>query len=74
MTDEFIPKDFNVVDETGLPDKEFNAFLDHYLLTGECEDIDQYEKLGKEQYMIIQAIKRSLARIKRRQELTTIED
>lgn len=50
----------------GLPDKEFNAFLDRQL-TGEDNHIEEYEKCSDMQKVIIQAIKRALKRIEAKQ-------
>lgn len=46
----------------GLPDKEFNCWLDKYLVDG-TGDADQYAQMNVEQITIIQTIKRSLKRI-----------
>lgn len=47
----------------GLPEKEFCAFLDRYLIEG-TGDVDVYNAMSTEQKNIIQCVKRSLKRIK----------
>lgn len=49
----------------GLDEKEYNAFIDRYLL-GEKNHVEDYEKMDDKQKDFIQTIKRSLARIKAR--------
>ena len=46
---------------TGLPDKEFNAFLDR-MLKDEPNHIEDYEKASADQKAIIQILKRALKR------------
>jgi hypothetical protein len=56
--------------QTGLEKKEFDAFIDRYLL-GDKNHVEDYEKMNEEQKMIVQTIKRSLARIKSREQKLT---
>lgn len=51
----------------GLNDKDFNAFIDRYLL-GDKNHVEEYQLMNKEQQNVCQIIKRSLARIKARQD------
>ncbi len=51
----------------GIPDKDYNAFMDSYLM-GNLEGLGEvYQVMSPEQQHCVQTIKRSLARIKRRQ-------
>lgn len=50
----------------GLPDKEFDAFLERQLL-GEGNDVNEWEKMSPEQKKYIQANKRALNRISYKQ-------
>lgn len=49
---------------SGLPKKEFDQFLDNYLMEARTS-LSDYEKMDEAQISIIQTIKRSKARIKR---------
>lgn len=51
--------------KAGLEKKAFDAFIDRYL-QGEKNHVEDYEKMNDEQKMVVQVIKRSLARIKSR--------
>lgn len=53
--------------KVGLPEKEFNSFVDKYLL-GEKNHVEVYQLMSPEQQVCVQTIKRSLARIKAKQE------
>jgi len=46
----------------GLPQKEWNAWLDQYLKEG-TGNADQYAAMSPEQQKIIQEVKKSMARI-----------
>lgn len=46
----------------GLPEKDFNAFVDRQML-GESNKIEDYELASDTQKVIIQCVKRSLKRI-----------
>ncbi len=48
---------------SGIPDKDFNLFLDTYLKSGTGSS-DVYAQMNAEQQKTIQCIKRSLKRIK----------
>lgn len=48
--------------KSGLPDKDFNSFLDTYLESN-TGDVNVYNKMSKEQQDVIQTIKRSVKRI-----------
>lgn len=50
----------------GVDDKTFNAFLDNMIL-GETNHIEVYEKMSAPQKDIVQAVKRSIKRLKARQ-------
>lgn len=50
----------------GLEDKEFNAWLDKYILT-QTGNADKYAEMNVEQMNIIQSLKKSVARIKSKQ-------
>lgn len=50
----------------GLPEKDFNAFIDRYLL-GDKNHVEEYQLMNKEQQNVCQIIKRSLKRIEARQ-------
>lgn len=50
----------------GIPDKEFNDYLDCYLSKDKPIGSEVYAAMNREQQHIIQTIKRSLARMKRR--------
>ena len=50
----------------GLPEKEFNAFLDRQLM-GETNHVEEYQLMSAEQQKVVQTIKRSLKRIEARQ-------
>lgn len=50
----------------GLEKKAFDAFLDNQL-SGGNNHIEQYEQMDEEQQNIVQAIKRSIKRIKAKQ-------
>lgn len=54
--------------DTGLPKKEMDTWLDTYLLS-QTGDVNQYSKMSDSQKECVQAIKRSLARIKSKQEI-----
>lgn len=54
----------------GLPDKDFNRFLDTYLNSNKGE-LEVYNKMSPEQQNIIQTIKRSLKRITYNENKTT---
>lgn len=66
-----IVDEFNSLNEafkiqSGLPEKEFNAMLDEYLSTKTIVNgQDRYEKLSPAQRDVLQAIKRSYARLKK---------
>lgn len=61
---ELISKAFKT--EVGIPEKEFNAMLDEYLSTKTIVNgQDRYEKLSPAQRDILQAIKRTYARLKK---------
>lgn len=49
--------------QAGLPAKEWNSALDRYLVNNDL-DAEVYESMSREQKDLIQEIKRSLARIK----------
>ena len=53
----------------GLSDKEFNLFLDRQLCGDPGNTVDQYESMSPAQQAIIQANKRSIARLKSREEI-----
>lgn len=53
--------------KVGIPDKEYNDFVDRYLL-GEKNHVEVYQLMSPEQQTCVQTIKRSLARIKAKQE------
>jgi len=55
--------------QNGLEKKAFDAFLDRYLL-GDKNHVEDYERMNDEQKMIVQTIKRSLARIRSREDKT----
>jgi len=50
----------------GLPDKDYNAFIDNQLL-GESNQLETYTQMSDQQKNAVQIIKRALARIKARQ-------
>lgn len=50
----------------GLNEKNFNIFLDKYLM-GEKNHVEEYQEMSPKQQEVVQIIKRSLARIKSRQ-------
>ena len=47
----------------GLPDKDYNSFVDRMLL-GESNELEQYTQMSDEQKTTIQVIKRALKRLK----------
>ncbi len=49
----------------GIPDKDFDRFIDSYLL-GEKNHVEEYQKMSDDQKKTVQIIKRSLARLKAR--------
>ena len=51
----------------GLPDKEYNAFIDRQLM-GEPNEMEVYASMSLEQQSHVQIIKRALNRIKYKQE------
>lgn len=53
--------------QRGISVKDFNEWLDKYLLT-QTGSVDEYNSMSPEQKSTIQIIKRSLARIKNKQE------
>lgn len=56
----------------GLEERDFNLFIDNYLL-GVKNHVETYLKMNRVQQDIIQVIKRSLARIKSRESKPVIE-
>lgn len=58
IKDEFRPKPINA----GVPDKEYNSFIDNMLLGGD-NHIDVWEKLSDKQRDSAQVIKRALKRL-----------
>lgn len=59
----------------GLPDKEFDAFVQRQIM-GEANHTDDLERLNIEQAKMMQILKRAIARIeyKSAQELKALED
>ena len=53
--------------KAGLSDKDYNSFIDRYLL-GELVHTEEYAAMSTDQQKTVQIIKRSLARIKSKQE------
>ena len=51
----------------GLDKKSYDLFIDNYL-NGVSNHLEDYEKMNDQQKMIVQTIKRSLARIKGREQ------
>lgn len=51
----------------GLPDKEYNSFIDSYLLGDTNGLLEIYNKMSDEQKRCVQTIKKSLKRIESRQ-------
>lgn len=49
----------------GLPDKEYNQFIDAYL-SGQPIHVETYERMNVGQKKVVQIIKRAFARIKSR--------
>lgn len=54
-----------VTNKPGLSDKDFNRWLDYYMETGKGV-ADMYTQMSPEQVAIIQTVKRSIARITRK--------
>ena len=52
--------------KSGLSDKDYNSFIDRYLL-GELVHTEEYAAMSPDQQKTVQVIKRSLARIKSKQ-------
>lgn len=55
--------------EPGLPEKEYNAWIDRYLSSG-TGDTDSYAQMNDEQTRCVQTIKRSINRQKRKHDIT----
>lgn len=55
-----------ILGNSGLPEKEFNSFIDRQLL-GEANHMDEYQKMTLSQQGICQAIKKALKRIEAKQ-------
>ena len=53
--------------QEGISEKDMNAYMDKYLMGDLRELNEQYQKMSPSQQSCIQTIKRSLARIKARQ-------
>lgn len=68
----------NVYDETkrlyqntGLPDKEYNGFIERQL-TSEANHIEDYEKMSPDQQRTVQVIKRALKRLEAKEDKPTV--
>lgn len=59
----------NAIPGEGLPPREFNACIDEFLLTNNLSNgVDRYGSMSQSQQVVMQEIKKSLKRIKSKNE------
>ena len=55
------------VHKNGLPEKDFNRFIDRQLM-GESNELEVYNQMSPEQVFAVQSLKKALKRLKAKEE------